>query len=75
MYSMLLSHINANDQCFPYIVPLAAALWPGPEGGVVVALQNYSPHEDTDLPLHKDQEYILTDSSHHNWWTVQDHRG
>uniref|UniRef100_A0A4W5LQF6 Tyrosine-protein kinase n=1 Tax=Hucho hucho TaxID=62062 RepID=A0A4W5LQF6_9TELE len=42
---------------------------------VVVALQNYSPHEDTDLPLHKDQEYILTDSSHHNWWTVQDHRG
>nr|XP_024002926.1 LOW QUALITY PROTEIN: tyrosine-protein kinase ITK/TSK [Salvelinus alpinus] len=42
---------------------------------VVVALQNYSPHEDTDLPLHKDQEYILTDSSHHDWWTVQDHRG
>uniref|UniRef100_A0A8K9V1H0 Tyrosine-protein kinase n=1 Tax=Oncorhynchus mykiss TaxID=8022 RepID=A0A8K9V1H0_ONCMY len=48
---------------------------PDPQGGVVVALQNYSPHEDTDLPLHKDQEYILTDSSHHNWWTVQDHRG
>uniref|UniRef100_A0A4W5Q5E0 Tyrosine-protein kinase n=1 Tax=Hucho hucho TaxID=62062 RepID=A0A4W5Q5E0_9TELE len=42
---------------------------------VVVALQNYSPHGDTELPLHKDQEYILTDSSHHDWWTVQDHRG
>uniref|UniRef100_A0A6Q2Z189 non-specific protein-tyrosine kinase n=1 Tax=Esox lucius TaxID=8010 RepID=A0A6Q2Z189_ESOLU len=42
---------------------------------VVIALQDYSPHGDTDLPLHKDQEYILTDSSHHDWWTVQDCRG
>uniref|UniRef100_A0A6Q2X1R0 Tyrosine-protein kinase n=1 Tax=Esox lucius TaxID=8010 RepID=A0A6Q2X1R0_ESOLU len=33
---------------------------------VVIALQDYSPHGDTDLPLHKDQEYILTDSSHHD---------
>ncbi|XP_055744354.1 tyrosine-protein kinase ITK/TSK-like isoform X1 [Salvelinus fontinalis] len=46
-----------------------------PDQSVVVALQNYSPHGDTELPLHKDQEYILTDSSHHDWWTVQDHRG
>lgn len=36
-----LSHFNAKDQCFPYIVPIAAALRPGPEcGGCATELQS-----------------------------------
>lgn len=42
---------------------------------VVVALQDYSPLGDNDLPLQKDQEYILTDNSHSDWWMIQDDKG
>ncbi|XP_067103482.1 tyrosine-protein kinase ITK/TSK isoform X1 [Osmerus mordax] len=42
---------------------------------VVVAIQNYIPHDASDLTLKKDQEYVLTDSSHPEWWAVQDDRG
>ncbi|KAM6977881.1 tyrosine-protein kinase ITK/TSK [Aplochiton taeniatus] len=42
---------------------------------VVVALQHYTPLGDTDLPLQKDQEYLLKDNSHPDWWTIQDDTG
>uniref|UniRef100_UPI003AB012A7 tyrosine-protein kinase ITK/TSK isoform X2 n=1 Tax=Centroberyx gerrardi TaxID=166262 RepID=UPI003AB012A7 len=42
---------------------------------VVVALQDYTPLGDKDLPLQKDQEYILTDASHSDWWIILDNRG
>uniref|UniRef100_A0A668AUP6 Tyrosine-protein kinase n=1 Tax=Myripristis murdjan TaxID=586833 RepID=A0A668AUP6_9TELE len=42
---------------------------------VVVALQDYSPLGDNDLPLQKDQEYILTDNSNSDWWMIQDDKG
>lgn len=42
---------------------------------VVVALKDFIPTQDTDIALHKDDEYILTDSSQPNWWTVQDRDG
>ncbi|KAM7000292.1 tyrosine-protein kinase ITK/TSK [Tautogolabrus adspersus] len=38
----------------------------------VIALQDYTPLGDDDLPLHKDQEYILINSSHSDWWAVED---
>ncbi|XP_052006031.1 tyrosine-protein kinase ITK/TSK-like [Xyrauchen texanus] len=45
------------------------------EERIVVALRNFNPEEDTDLPLHKDEEYIVIDSSEPNWWTVRDKNG
>ncbi|KAG5853488.1 hypothetical protein ANANG_G00073980 [Anguilla anguilla] len=42
---------------------------------VVVALHDFIPQGDLDLRLHKDQEYIVTDTSDSNWWTVQDSNG
>uniref|UniRef100_A0A8C1QIV2 Tyrosine-protein kinase n=2 Tax=Cyprinus carpio TaxID=7962 RepID=A0A8C1QIV2_CYPCA len=33
-----------------------------PEERIVVALRNFSPEEDTDLPLHKDEEYFVIDT-------------
>ncbi|KAM4586721.1 tyrosine-protein kinase ITK/TSK [Fundulus diaphanus] len=55
---------------------------PDPEMGLddsgdkmVVALQDYVPMRDDDLPLQKDREYRLINSSHSDWWTVQDDRG
>ncbi|XP_035266193.1 tyrosine-protein kinase ITK/TSK isoform X1 [Anguilla anguilla] len=42
---------------------------------VVVALHDFIPQGDLDLRLHKDQEYIVTDTSDSNWWTVQDGNG
>lgn len=41
----------------------------------VIALQNYTPQGDNDLPLQKDQEYLLVKNSHSIWWLVQDERG
>ncbi|CAM4614536.1 unnamed protein product [Leuciscus chuanchicus] len=46
-----------------------------PEDRVVVALRNFSPEEETDLPLHKDEEYFIVDCSEPNWWTVRDKDG
>ncbi|KAF1384254.1 hypothetical protein PFLUV_G00116430 [Perca fluviatilis] len=55
---------------------------PDPEMGLrdagqmkVIALQDYAPLGDDDLPLHKDKEYILIKSSHSDWWAVQDDKG
>ncbi|KAM7418013.1 hypothetical protein PAMA_017585 [Pampus argenteus] len=42
---------------------------------VVIALQDYTPHGDDDLALQKDQEYVLINSSHSDWWAVQDETG
>ncbi|CAL8357487.1 unnamed protein product [Merluccius merluccius] len=42
---------------------------------LVVAIQDYSPIGQDDLPLHMDQEYIMIDSSCPDWWTVQDTMG
>uniref|UniRef100_A0A673BTQ7 non-specific protein-tyrosine kinase n=1 Tax=Sphaeramia orbicularis TaxID=375764 RepID=A0A673BTQ7_9TELE len=46
-----------------------------PGQGMVVALQDYAPQGDDDLPLQKDHEYILVSNSHCDWWAVQDDRG
>ncbi|XP_020485378.1 tyrosine-protein kinase ITK/TSK isoform X1 [Labrus bergylta] len=40
----------------------------------VIALQDYTPLGDDDLPLQKDQEYKLINSSHSYWWAVEDDR-
>lgn len=40
-----------------------------------MALRNFSPVENTDLPLHKDEEYFIVDCSEPNWWTVRDKDG
>ncbi|KAA0709429.1 Tyrosine-protein kinase ITK/TSK [Triplophysa tibetana] len=45
------------------------------EERIVVAQRNFNPKEDTDLPLHKDEEYVVIDSSEPNWWTVRDKNG
>ncbi|XP_070692396.1 tyrosine-protein kinase ITK/TSK [Pempheris klunzingeri] len=42
---------------------------------MVVALQDYTPLGNDDLPLHKDQECTLIDSSHCDWWVVKDDKG
>ncbi|XP_041654015.1 tyrosine-protein kinase ITK/TSK [Cheilinus undulatus] len=42
---------------------------------IVIALQDYTPLRDDDLPLQKDQEYILINSLHSDWWAVVDNRG
>uniref|UniRef100_UPI0037E8AFCC tyrosine-protein kinase ITK/TSK n=1 Tax=Semicossyphus pulcher TaxID=241346 RepID=UPI0037E8AFCC len=41
----------------------------------VIALQDYTPLGDDDLPLQKDQEYMLINSSHSEWWAVEDDQG
>uniref|UniRef100_A0A8C1B546 Tyrosine-protein kinase n=2 Tax=Cyprinus carpio TaxID=7962 RepID=A0A8C1B546_CYPCA len=48
-----------------------------PSGGADSCFKqlNFSPVEDTDLPLHKDEEYFVVDSSETNWWTVRDKDG
>ncbi|XP_062855926.1 tyrosine-protein kinase ITK/TSK isoform X2 [Trichomycterus rosablanca] len=46
-----------------------------PPERIVVALKNFTPQEDTDIPLHKDEEYIVIDCSETNWWTVRDKDG
>uniref|UniRef100_A0A4W4FAW5 Tyrosine-protein kinase n=1 Tax=Electrophorus electricus TaxID=8005 RepID=A0A4W4FAW5_ELEEL len=38
------------------------------EEKIMVALKNFSPQEDTDIPLHKDEEYVVIDGSEPNWW-------
>ncbi|XP_030252500.1 tyrosine-protein kinase ITK/TSK [Sparus aurata] len=47
------------------------------DGGprMVIALQDYTPLRDDDLPLKKDQEYVLINSSHCDWWAVENDRG
>ncbi|KAG8004196.1 Tyrosine-protein kinase ITK/TSK [Nibea albiflora] len=35
---------------------------------IVIALQDYTPLGDDDLPLQKDQEYTLINGSHADWW-------
>ncbi|XP_069027901.1 tyrosine-protein kinase ITK/TSK [Embiotoca jacksoni] len=42
---------------------------------IVVALQDYTPQGDNDLPLQKDLEYVLINGSQSDWWTVQNDRG
>ena len=42
---------------------------------MVIALQDYVPLGDDDLPLQKDQEYTLINSSHSDWWAVLDDKG
>uniref|UniRef100_A0A671Z231 Tyrosine-protein kinase n=1 Tax=Sparus aurata TaxID=8175 RepID=A0A671Z231_SPAAU len=42
---------------------------------MVIALQDYTPLRDDDLPLKKDQEYVLINSSHCDWWAVENDRG
>ncbi|XP_072252167.1 tyrosine-protein kinase ITK/TSK [Leuresthes tenuis] len=41
----------------------------------VIALQDYTAIGDDDLSLQKDQEYLLINSSHSDWWAVQDDKG
>uniref|UniRef100_A0A4W6CJ04 Tyrosine-protein kinase n=1 Tax=Lates calcarifer TaxID=8187 RepID=A0A4W6CJ04_LATCA len=48
---------------------------PDPEVRMVIALQDYAPLGDDDLPLQKDQEYVLVKSTHPDWWAVQDSQG
>ena len=48
---------------------------PQDPGQRVIALQDYTPLGDDDLPLQKDQEYTLINSSHTDWWAVQNDRG
>uniref|UniRef100_A0A8C4ZH31 Tyrosine-protein kinase n=1 Tax=Gadus morhua TaxID=8049 RepID=A0A8C4ZH31_GADMO len=49
---------------------------PDNEGeGLVVALQDYTPQGHSDLPLKADQEYTMIDSSHPEWWIIQDNMG
>ena len=41
----------------------------------VIALQDYTAIGDDDLSLQKDQEYLLINRSHSDWWAVQDDKG
>ncbi|XP_068442027.1 tyrosine-protein kinase ITK/TSK [Clinocottus analis] len=45
------------------------------EEGTVIALQDYTPLKDDNLPLQKDQEYTLINSCHRDWWAVRDDKG
>ncbi|XP_076018981.1 tyrosine-protein kinase ITK/TSK [Genypterus blacodes] len=47
------------------------------DGGqrMAIALQDYTPQDHSDLPLWKDQVYVLIDSSNSDWWTIQDDSG
>uniref|UniRef100_A0A3B5K594 non-specific protein-tyrosine kinase n=1 Tax=Takifugu rubripes TaxID=31033 RepID=A0A3B5K594_TAKRU len=42
---------------------------------IVIALQEYVPSRDTDLPLEKGHEYILINKSNIDWWTVRNSNG
>lgn len=42
---------------------------------VVIALQDYPPMGDNDLPLQKGQEYVLINSSNSDWWAVRSNTG
>ncbi|XP_034037273.1 tyrosine-protein kinase ITK/TSK isoform X1 [Thalassophryne amazonica] len=42
---------------------------------MVIALQDYTPLGEDDLPLQKNQEYIVINRSHADWWTIQDDTG
>lgn len=42
---------------------------------MVIALQDYTPLGDDDLPLQKDQEYTLINCAHVDWWAVGDGKG
>ncbi|TNM98830.1 hypothetical protein fugu_013394 [Takifugu bimaculatus] len=42
---------------------------------IVIALQEYVPSRDTDLPLEKGHEYILINKSNIDWWTVRNGNG
>nr|XP_046262891.1 tyrosine-protein kinase ITK/TSK [Scatophagus argus] len=42
---------------------------------MVIALQDYTPLGDDDLPLLKDREYVLINSSHSYWWAVKNDKG
>lgn len=41
----------------------------------VIALQDYTPLGDDDLPLQKDQEYTLINGTHADWWAVSNDKG
>lgn len=57
---------------FPFVLQRQIS---SPELRIVVALKNFIPQEETDIPLHKDEEYIVIDCSEPNWWTVKDKDG
>ncbi|KAJ3587853.1 hypothetical protein NHX12_011448 [Muraenolepis orangiensis] len=48
---------------------------PEPNEMLVVAVEDYTPQGHTDLPLQMDQEYTMIESSHPDWWTIQDNLG
>ncbi|CAG5992348.1 unnamed protein product [Menidia menidia] len=48
---------------------------PDPGRQMVIALQDYTPMGDDDLPLQKDQQYLLVNGSHSDWWSVQNDKG
>ncbi|XP_068570499.1 tyrosine-protein kinase ITK/TSK isoform X1 [Cebidichthys violaceus] len=49
--------------------------WHDGEQSVVIALQDYTPLRNDDLPLQKDQEYTLINNCHCEWWAVRDDKG
>ncbi|XP_032886833.1 tyrosine-protein kinase BTK-like [Amblyraja radiata] len=42
---------------------------------VVVALYDYDIMNPDDLPLRKDQEYVVLEQGDHNWWRARDPQG
>uniref|UniRef100_W5MUF9 Tyrosine-protein kinase n=1 Tax=Lepisosteus oculatus TaxID=7918 RepID=W5MUF9_LEPOC len=42
---------------------------------VVVAVHDFSPAREQDLPLYRNEEYIVIDQSDPYWWIVQDTKG
>uniref|UniRef100_H3CC38 Tyrosine-protein kinase n=1 Tax=Tetraodon nigroviridis TaxID=99883 RepID=H3CC38_TETNG len=42
---------------------------------IVIAVQDFLPSGDKDLPLEKDHEYVLINSSNTDWWTVRNGNG
>ncbi|XP_039631094.1 tyrosine-protein kinase ITK/TSK [Polypterus senegalus] len=46
-----------------------------PGSMVVVALYDFIPQGASDLMLHRQEEYIVTDQSDPNWWIAQDKNG
>lgn len=42
---------------------------------IVIALQEYVPSRDMDLPLEKGHEYVLINKSNTDWWTVRNGNG
>lgn len=47
----------------------------GNQPNTVIALQDYMPTGEEDLPLQKGQKYILIDSSSSDWWALKNNRG